>query len=63
MPKTFTMPALAAAENKTCLACGKILKGRVDKKFCDDYCRNNYNNLQKAKEAKALMYATSTTRC
>ena len=31
------------------LACGKPLKGRVDKKFCDDYCRNNYNNQQKAK--------------
>lgn len=36
-------------EIKNCLSCGKQLKGRVDKKFCDDYCRNNYNNLQKAK--------------
>ena len=36
-------------ESKTCLSCGKPLKGRIDKKFCDDYCRNNYNNLQKAK--------------
>ena len=34
---------------KKCLACGKPLKGRVDKKFCDDYCRNSYNNQQKAK--------------
>ncbi|MFY7839663.1 MAG: hypothetical protein ACOVP7_05275 [Lacibacter sp.] len=40
---------MTASENKTCLACGKALKGRIDKKFCDDYCRNNYNNLQKAK--------------
>lgn len=32
----------------TCLACGKIVKGRSDKKFCDDYCRNNYNNALKA---------------
>jgi predicted nucleic acid-binding Zn ribbon protein len=39
----------ASAETKTCLACGKPLKGRIDKKFCDDYCRNNYNNQQKAK--------------
>ncbi len=31
---------------KNCLACGKILKGRIDKKFCDDGCRNNYNNQQ-----------------
>jgi len=34
---------------RNCLSCGKPLKGRVDKKFCDDYCRNNYNNQQKAK--------------
>lgn len=31
---------------KACLNCGKMLKGRSDKKFCDDYCRNNYNNQQ-----------------
>jgi transcriptional accessory protein Tex/SPT6 len=29
---------------RTCLSCDKNLKGRTDKKFCDDYCRNNYNN-------------------
>jgi hypothetical protein len=34
---------------RTCLACEKALRGRSDKKFCDDYCRNNYNNQQKAK--------------
>lgn len=39
----------ASNEIKTCLSCGKQLKGRVDKKFCDDYCRNNFNNQQKAK--------------
>lgn len=41
-------------ENKNCLACNKILKGRVDKKFCDDYCRNNYNNLQKSKNPNSV---------
>jgi predicted nucleic acid-binding Zn ribbon protein len=40
---------MTASDNKTCLACGKPLKGRIDKKFCDDYCRNNYNNQQKSK--------------
>lgn len=45
------MTALTDEKIKTCLACGKPLKGRVDKKFCDDYCRNNYNNQQKAKGA------------
>lgn len=29
---------------KTCMACGKAVKGRSDKKFCDDGCRNVYNN-------------------
>lgn len=29
---------------RECLTCAKPLKGRSDKKFCDDYCRNNYNN-------------------
>ena len=38
-----------STENKHCLACGAVLKGRSDKKFCNDYCRNNYNNLQKAR--------------
>lgn len=27
-----------------CLYCGKPVKGRIDKKFCDDWCRNAYNN-------------------
>lgn len=36
------------SETKTCMQCGKILRGRSDKKFCDDYCRNNYNNQLKA---------------
>lgn len=32
------------AITKNCLACNKILHGRADKKFCNDYCRNIYNN-------------------
>ncbi|MGE0567535.1 MAG: hypothetical protein AB7O73_06260 [Bacteroidia bacterium] len=27
-----------------CLECGEAIRGRSDKKFCDDNCRNNYNN-------------------
>ncbi len=27
-----------------CLDCGSKLRGRSDKKFCSDQCRNNYNN-------------------
>ena len=33
---------------RLCLNCNKPVKGRTDKKFCDDYCRNNYNNQLKS---------------
>src|ERR1700744_4340907 len=29
---------------KHCLDCGEVIHGRADKKFCNDMCRNNYNN-------------------
>jgi hypothetical protein len=35
---------LQQKEAKLCLFCEKPLKGRSDKKFCDDYCRAAYNN-------------------
>lgn len=35
---------LQPKEPKNCLFCDKQLKGRSDKKFCDDYCRAAYNN-------------------
>ncbi len=40
---------MTASETNSCLACLKPLKGRVDKKFCEDYCRNNYKNQQISK--------------
>lgn len=30
--------------DKKCLECGEKIVGRADKKFCNDYCRNAYNN-------------------
>jgi len=29
---------------KQCLECHEKMYGRIDKKFCSDYCRNTYNN-------------------
>jgi predicted nucleic acid-binding Zn ribbon protein len=29
---------------RLCVSCRKSIKGRTDKKFCDDHCRNSYNN-------------------
>ena len=31
-------------EIRKCLECEEPVKGRIDKKFCSDYCRNSYNN-------------------
>lgn len=31
-------------KKNNCLECGEEIKGRADKKFCDDSCRNNHNN-------------------
>lgn len=31
--------------DRFCLDCGAKLRGRSDKKFCSDHCRNNYNNM------------------
>jgi predicted nucleic acid-binding Zn ribbon protein len=39
---------VTAIEHKQCLNCHKPVKGRTDKKFCDGYCRNNYNNQLKS---------------
>lgn len=33
-----------SAVEKKCLDCGGIIRGRTDKKFCSDQCRNNYYN-------------------
>jgi hypothetical protein len=31
-------------DTRKCLNCGDTLKGRSDKKFCDDQCRTSFNN-------------------
>ncbi|MEM7163074.1 MAG: hypothetical protein AAF487_11620 [Bacteroidota bacterium] len=30
--------------DRICKDCGKTIIGRTDKKFCDDACRNSFNN-------------------
>jgi len=31
-------------ETRTCPECNEVIKGRIDKKFCSDLCRNSFNN-------------------
>ncbi|MBO9618692.1 MAG: hypothetical protein J7539_06595 [Niabella sp.] len=47
---------------KKCLFCHKPVKGRSDKKFCDDYCRNNYNNTQKGSATNLIRNINNALR-
>jgi hypothetical protein len=35
---------------RLCLDCNAPIKGRADKRFCDDLCRSNFHNQSKAEE-------------
>ena len=39
---------------RRCLRCGKPLKGRSDKKFCNDDCRTDYHNDRRRAREKEL---------
>jgi predicted nucleic acid-binding Zn ribbon protein len=41
--------------SKHCIQCGEKMVGRLDKKFCDAQCRNNYNNKIKRKSEKMII--------
>ncbi len=47
---------------RLCLACGKALKGRMDKKFCDDFCRNNFNNEQNSDQNNLVRHINRILR-
>lgn len=40
--------------SQMCQQCGKVLHGRLDKKFCDAYCRNAFNNKIKRKDEQSI---------
>ena len=41
-------------EKRFCQSCMQILQGRTDKKFCDEGCRNNFNNQQNSIQNKEI---------
>lgn len=43
-----------ANKHEGCIHCGKPLHGRIDKKFCNDQCRNSFNN-SKSRESNNLV--------
>ena len=48
--------------SKVCLECGDSFKGRVDKKFCSDLCRNSFNNKIKASPSDYYRTVNTTLR-
>jgi hypothetical protein len=41
-------------ETRLCLDCNEELRGRSDKKFCDDQCRSNFNNRQQSENTSFI---------
>lgn len=48
--------------SNTCGECGKNLTGRSDKKFCDAYCRNRYNNQHKSEDEQYIQLVNTRIR-
>ncbi|PTS96656.1 hypothetical protein DBR11_18890 [Pedobacter sp. HMWF019] len=44
---------------RKCENCGETLKGRSDKKFCDDYCRSGFYYHKKAGKTSSLITQTN----
>lgn len=48
---------MTSTPGRQCLQCSKPIMGRSDKKYCNQYCRNDYNNLlQKNKSADCIKH-------
>jgi hypothetical protein len=46
-------------EKRFCQYCAQVLHGRLDKKFCDDGCRNTFNNQQNSTQNKEMRIINS----
>jgi len=49
-------------ETKQCLECEEQVRGRIDKKFCSDLCRNSYNNKQNSDSTSYVRNITNILR-
>lgn len=45
-----------------CLQCGKAIVGRADKRFCDAYCRNSFNNQNKSTDERHINWVNAAIR-
>ena len=47
---------------KQCLECGEAFSGRMDAKFCSNYCRSSYHNKQKSDGDREIKKINSILR-
>ena len=45
-----------------CLKCSKTIAGRTDKKFCDQYCKNSFNNQSQSVEEQFIKMINASIR-
>lgn len=49
-------------ETRKCMECGETIKGRADKKFCDDQCRSYFNNRINSEVSSEMRHINSRLR-
>ena len=49
-------------EEKQCQECKEYIRGREDKKFCSDYCRNTFNNRINPEDKKRIRNTNNRLR-
>lgn len=49
-------------EKKKCLYCKTAFQGRVDKKYCSEQCRSNFNNLNRSDHERLIKSVNSVLR-
>lgn len=49
-------------EQRLCKQCSTQIKGRADKRFCSDYCRNAFNNEQNRVHNKLIRNVNNTLK-
>jgi hypothetical protein len=50
------------SQNRACLECGIRIGGRLDKKYCSDFCRTSYNNRLNSDETRFMRSVNHTLR-
>ena len=49
-------------ENRLCISCNSTIRGRTDKKFCNDHCRSAYNNLRNSSDSNYIRNINNALR-